>query len=417
MVFMHEYGKQMFSKNIHNEKRNQERDKIKKQIFLNSKTNNKQKNILARLKYNEVYSKKCKDEKTIDGSAKIIRIKKNDNLYKYAIAKAAKIIRKGKLVVFPTETVYGLGANAYDEEAIKRLYEAKERPYDKPLIIHVNSMDMVRCLVTNITEEMQTLTSNFWPGPLTIILPKSITVSDLVTAGTDTVAIRMPDNKIALDLINAANVPIAASSANITGKPSATKAKHAAKELWNKVRLILDGGMSKIGIESTVVSLIDKTPIILREGKISKEQIERVLGKKIKTYEAQNEDQVPQILKYKHYSPNAKIYVAKRNERRLRTIYSMLTFGKKLKQEKKKMMFIFSNELPKSLLESIKQYGKIICFKSKEKMAHEIFDTFRKADNEKIDAIIIEGVEQNSIGGAIMDRLIKAADGEIINYL
>ena len=346
-------------------------------------------------------------------ATEMIDVRKRDPSCRYGIAKAAKLIREGKVVVFPTETVYGLGANAFDSNAIKKIYKIKNRAQDNPLIVHVNSMEMARSLVTELNEDAQRLASIFWPGPLTLVLPKSISIPDETTAKLDTVAIRWPSDKVALDLISASGVPIAAPSANMSGRPSVTRAIHAFEELKGKVELILDGGMCKIGIESTVVSLVQSTPVILREGKISKEQIEELLGKKVDRCKEHCDRPASPGMKYAHYSPDARIYVAKRNDGRLRTIYSMITCGEKLKKSRKSVIFVFSREIPQSMAEKVGEIGRVICFKTEEKMAHEIFDIFRKADSEKIHAIIIEGVSEQGLGSAIMDRLMKAADEEI----
>ena len=346
-------------------------------------------------------------------ATEIVDVRKRDPSYRYGIAKAAKLIQKGRVLVFPTETVYGLGANAFDSNAVKRIYQIKNRALDNPLIVHVNSIEMARSLVTEFNEDAQKLASVFWPGPLTLVLPKSISIPDEVTARLDTVAIRWPSDKVALDLISAAGVPIAAPSANMSGRPSVTRAAHAFEELKGKVKLILDGGMSKIGIESTVISLVHSTPIILREGKISSEQIEDILHKKVEKCKEHCDKPMSPGMKYTHYSPDAKIYVAKRNDGRLRAIYSMMCCGEKLKENKKSVIFVFSSEIPKSMSKRISEIGKVICFKTQEKMAHEIFDIFRKADSEKTHAIIIEGVPEHGLGSAIMDRLMKAADEEI----
>ena len=189
------------------------------------------------------------------------------------IAEGARYIRKGKLVAFPTETVYGLGANGLDEEAVKNIFIAKGRPQDNPLILHVSKIDEVRPLVKSIPEEAKILMEEFWPGPLTIIFERSSIVPDIITAGLNTVAIRMPNHPVALELIEASGVPIAAPSANTSGKPSPTLAEHVIEDLYGKIDMILDGGPTGVGLESTVLDLTTDVPTILRPGGITLETI------------------------------------------------------------------------------------------------------------------------------------------------
>lgn len=196
----------------------------------------------------------------------------------------AKIIKDGGIVIFPTETVYGIGVNGLDETAIKKLYEVKQRPTNKPISLLVNSIEMIEKVAKDITEIEYDLIKKFLPGPLTIVLKKKDTVPDIVTAGFNTVGIRMPENEIALKLIQYAGVPIATPSANISGRPSGTNLKEIMKDFNNKVDYFIDGGISKIGVASTIVQIIDSNPHILRKGKISEEQImEQVLLSKQKS--------------------------------------------------------------------------------------------------------------------------------------
>ena len=194
------------------------------------------------------------------------------------IQKAAEIIKKGGVVIFPTETVYGIGVNALDENAIERLYNIKQRPVDKPISLLVSDMNMVNKIAKDINEIEYKIMNAFFPGPLTIILNKRNIVPNIVTANQETVGVRMPRGKIARKLVEYANVPIATPSANITGKPSGTNLKNIIKDFEGKVDYFIDGGESKIGIASTIVKVINGVPHILREGSITKEQIEKVTG-------------------------------------------------------------------------------------------------------------------------------------------
>lgn len=225
------------------------------------------------------------------------------------IKKAAKIIQDGGLVAFPTETVYGLGANALDKNAAKKIFEAKMRPSDNPLIVHISRVEHLNFLVKEISEEAEILIEKYWPGPLTLIFPKKEIVPNEVTAGGNTVAIRMPKNKIALKLIEATNIPIAAPSANLAGKPSPTEACHVFEDLGDKIDLILDGGLTKIGVESTVVDLTVKPLQILRPGGISFEELKKTI-KDIELYpdffgKPPEKGIKSPGMKYRHYAPKA----------------------------------------------------------------------------------------------------------------
>ncbi|HVT94498.1 MAG TPA: L-threonylcarbamoyladenylate synthase [Bryobacteraceae bacterium] len=194
------------------------------------------------------------------------------------IAEAARLIRAGKLVAFPTETVYGLGANALDETAVRAIYTAKKRPSSSPLIVHADSVEMARSLVTSWPENAEKLAARFWPGPLTLVLPKQEKIPGCVTAGLDTVGVRIPNHPVALALIRAARVPLAAPSANLFTGLSPTEAGHVRTALGDRVAMVLDGGPSKVGLESTVLSLAGPAPVLLRPGMISREAIEAVIG-------------------------------------------------------------------------------------------------------------------------------------------
>jgi L-threonylcarbamoyladenylate synthase len=218
------------------------------------------------------------------------------------IARAAELLRAGRLVAFPTETVYGLGANALDADAVKRIFEAKGRPYSSPLIVHVASIDAARALAAEWPDAAEKLARVFWPGPLTIIVPKSAQVPDVVTAGLPSVGLRMPAHAVAHALIEAARVPIAAPSANRFTELSPTTAAHVRQSLGERVELILDGGPCEVGIESTVISLAGARPKILRPGMISQTRIEEVIGPVEVGGGAESPGQHP-----KHYSPRTRL--------------------------------------------------------------------------------------------------------------
>lgn len=321
------------------------------------------------------------------------------------ISQAAVVIKTGNLVAIPTETVYGIGANALDAKAVKKIFKAKGRPLDNPLIIHISKFEEMDILVDKIPDSAKKLMKKFWPGPLTIVLKKSKTVPKITTGGLNTVAIRMPDNQIARQLIKESGVPIAAPSANISGKPSPTIAAHVKEDLYGKIPMIIDGGKTKIGIESTVIDLSGKTPILLRPGGVTLEQLEKSIGKikvhSIKRKEGQNSVSRSPGMKYRHYSPKAKIILIK---------------GPKNK----------ANEKIKDLLAQFKKQGKKVGVLSTDKdwnfsrevmfigkrfdeVASNLFQTFREFDSRKVEIILIHGIGQKGLGLGIMDRIEKAA--------
>lgn len=301
---------------------------------------------------------------------------KNPEISKIKIA--SKILKNGGLVAFPTETVYGLGANALDKKAVSKIFIAKGRPQDNPLIIHISDKKELYKLSSDVTPTALVLADKFWPGPLTIILKKSKIVPKKITAGLGSVAIRMPSSKIALEIIRNSKTPIAAPSANISGKPSPTKATHVIDDLSNKIDLVIDGGKVAIGIESTVLDLTQKIPQILRPGKITKEQLEQVLGK-VKDGLKSKKPKSPGI-KYKHYSPNAKIII----------------------MNHKKEIRKISKKYPNKKI-------KILNYKNEVTMAKNLFNDFRNADKKKYNIILVKAVIEKELGSAIMNRLKKAS--------
>jgi len=303
------------------------------------------------------------------------------------IAKAAETIKSGGLVAFPTETVYGLGANALDAAACAKIYAAKGRPSDNPLIMHISDAAMLDGIVSDVSKQAKALMQAFWPGPLTIIFQS-------VPRGTifDTTGIRMPKNPIALDLIKAAGVPIAAPSANISGRPSPTTAAHVAADLGDKVDMILDGGPCDVGLESTVIDCSGKVPVILRPGAITREMIEQLIGPvDMITEAAANEAPKSPGMKYKHYAPRAKVTVI---------IGAAADVRKKL------------DELPKS--DKIRTVTMQDMGGNLDAMAANLFDMLRKCDEDGIEEVFVEGVAEKGLGTAIMNRLIKAASYNVL---
>lgn len=328
------------------------------------------------------------------------------------IKKAAKIIQDGGLVLFPTETVYGIGANALEDEAVKKIFVAKGRAQDNPLILHISDMEMLTQIATDISELEYKLMNAFWPGPFTIVLNKKNGVANLATSSGDTVGVRMPNNKIANELIRLADCPIAAPSANISGRPSGTNLQDIIGELQNKVDYIIDGGESEIGLESTVVRVIDNEVRILRPGKITKEDIEKVvrevkIDKNIMGQLNKNEKVLSPGMKYRHYAPttSCKLIYSADNEKMVNEILRIAKTNNK--------------SLILSTTENIMKYDGFDCIdigsrKKLSEISHNIFSTLRKIDSYKADIAIVEGVKPEGIGLAIMNRLIRACEHDYI---
>lgn len=313
----------------------------------------------------------------------------------------AEIIKKGGIGIVPTETVYGIGANGLDEKAVEKIYLAKGRKQDNPINLLVNNIEMVEKVAKNITELEYKLMKTFFPGPFTIILNKKDIVPNIVTANQNTVGVRMPKNDIALKLIEYAGVPIAAPSANISGKPSGTDFKDIYNDFKDKVDFMIDGGESNIGIESTIVKVIDNIPHILRPGSITAEEIEKISGKVILDYEKINNN-IPSS-KYSHYKPNSKCVLVYNED------------NEKMIKEIKELAKKYKNPLIVSTTENMSNYDvkNIINIGSRnnlEEIAKNIFSTLRKVDEFSADIVIFEGVEPKGIGIAIMNRLEKACN-------
>ena len=349
-------------------------------------------------------------------SCQVIKInsRKPEN---YIIQKAAKIIKKRGLVAFPTETVYGLGANALNKKAVRKIFKAKARPLDNPIIVHIADLKDLSKLARNIPKEVEILSKKFWPGPLTLILFKKKIVPDEVTAGTETVAIRMPKNKIALALIRGSKVPIAAPSANLAGRPSPTTANHVFDDLGDKVDLILDGGRTKVGVESTVVDLTVKPPQILRPGGISFEALKKVLkglqlhpsllGKKFK------EKAKSPGMKYRHYAPKVPlILIEGKIKEKVSEIQNLIDYY----QKQKKVVGVMATSETKKFYKKADLVLEVGSRKNLEKIAQNLFKTLRKFDKKGMDIILAEGVPEKEIGFAIMHRLKKAASRKIKKY-
>ena len=324
--------------------------------------------------------------------------------------KVANLLKAGKTVVFPTETVYGLGANALDPEAAKKIYEAKGRPSDNPLIVHISKKEDVDFLAGNISQDAKLLMEAFWPGPLTLILDKSDNVPIETTGGLMTVAIRMPSNPIARKLIDLAGVPIAAPSANISGRPSITSSKYLVEELCERVDAIIISEDSEIGLESTVIDMTASTPVILRPGKIGKTEIEKILNKEIELDPSlKDENAAPKSpgMKYKHYSPNATVIVVTGSLDEMKQKINQKLSLDKNKSDKVKVVCL---EDRVSLYDG---YG-ISWGKNSQEAAKNLFKILRLMDEQNVEVVYFEALNSDEISEAVMNRLIKAAGNMIL---
>ncbi|MDR2202516.1 MAG: threonylcarbamoyl-AMP synthase [Clostridiales bacterium] len=324
------------------------------------------------------------------------------------IALAASVIRNGGVVAFGTETVYGLGADAYNDAAVKKIFRIKGRPSDNPLIVHVCDGAQISGLAAAVPKNARILIDKFMPGPITLVLNKRGRVSDAVTAGLPTVAVRMPSDKTALAFISACGVPVAAPSANISGRPSPTTAKHVYDDLNGKIGYILDCGECAVGVESTVVDARADVPVILRSGGVPIEQIERAVGKAALYTPAQNQNVPPSPgMKYRHYAPKAAVLFSAFHSDMRKTISAYY-----------------------DRLAAVGVKPVILCFDSAKRLyggretisvggdnadyARRLFAALREADERNFGAVIAEGVSDKGLGAAVINRLIKAAGGRII---
>lgn len=327
------------------------------------------------------------------------------------------LIKNGELVIFPTETVYGIGANALDAEAVGKIFIAKGRPSDNPLIVHIANKETLNEIVKDITEVEQKLIDNFMPGPFTLILKKKDVLPDIVTAGLDTVAVRMPNNLIAQAIITFSGVPIAAPSANISGKPSGTNVSDIRQELESKVSAIIDGGDAEIGLESTVVKVVNEVPVILRPGKVTPEEILEVVGKveldknifeKVEEYEKVESPG----MKHKHYSPNTKcqlIYAKDEKDQ-------IFEINKRVRKYKGDVVVIGFTEHKKDVIVSEERYIDIGSKNKISDFAKNIYSSLRMADQIKPEIILIEGVAKEGLGIAIMNRLLRTCEYDYYEY-
>jgi len=335
----------------------------------------------------------------------VIRVdRENPDIEKIKIA--AEIIKNGGLVAFPTETVYGLGANTLNGEAVMKIFKVKNRPPDNPLINHIDSKEWLYKLAEEVPEEAITLADAFWPGPLTMIFKKKDIVPDVVTGGLKTTSMRMPDNKIALNLIKYSECPIAAPSANLSGKPSPTTAEHVIHDLYGKIDCIIDGGKTDIGVESTVIDLTVDPPLLLRPGGVTYEMLKDFIEIKIHPaaeamIKFKGKPESPGM-KYRHYAPKADMILVEGE------INKMIKKIQEIYEENKgkKIGIIATEETKKFYTGNIKIIGSR---RNMRTVATNLFKILREFDREGMDLIISEGFSTEGIGLAVMNRLRKAA--------
>ena len=325
-----------------------------------------------------------------------------------AIETAAQIIKDGGLVGIPTETVYGLAANALNGKAVAKIFAAKGRPMDNPLIVHISEFSQIYQLVKEVPDSAKKLAARFWPGPMTIILPKSDLIPDEVSAGLDTVAVRFPSHSAARALIDAAGLPLAAPSANLSGHPSPTTAEHVMNDLNGKIEAILDGGACGVGVESTVITLVTNPPRLLRPGGITLEQLRSVLG------EVELDDAVLNPLakgvratspgmKYKHYSPKANVIIIDSDFDKYKNyVNNHNTVGT--------AALCYNGEDTDLIVPTV-------CYGGKEdfkEQARGLFDALRKLDDMNAETVFARCPEPKGVGLAVYNRLIRAAGFEVL---
>lgn len=342
---------------------------------------------------------------------KIIPINEN-HIDREALRPAAEILASGGLVAFPTETVYGLGANALDEEAVQNIFKAKGRPSDNPLIVHIAEKADILSIAAQIPKTAEMLMDAFFPGPLTLILPKREEISSVVTAGLSSVAVRMPVHPVARELIRLAGVPVAAPSANLSGKPSPTEARYVAEDMDGRIDAIIDGGACSVGVESTVVDLTGSHAVLLRPGGVTFEQIQAILpdaeiDRHVLCQVTAIEKPKSPGMKYKHYAPDAEVTVVEGEEGKVHERITHLCH--EAKKDGKRV----------GVLSMGKKHYRADCVLSggttSREYAKRLFSALREFDKRNIDIVFVEYKEEGGMGLAVKNRLYKSAGGNVIH--
>lgn len=344
------------------------------------------------------------------------------------IKKAASVIRSGGLAAFPTETVYGLGGNALMKEASKKIYAAKGRPSDNPLIVHISDMSELYRIVKEIPEKAMLLAKRFWPGPMTMIFKKADIIPLETTGGLDTVAVRFPSHPVAMMLIREARVPVAAPSANLSGRPSTTSGQHCIEDLSGRIDIIVDGGSSEIGLESTIIDVTGKEPQLLRPGAVTKEMLEETLCENVtedialKGPLAEEERPKAPGMKYRHYAPKAPMALvsAVSRDHTDRISAKILELIREKDKSGVRPALLCSRECYGEIKEELEILDSGIDVKitgsrdDVKSIAHGLFEYLREFDTDGADYIIAEGYSEAELGLAVMNRLKKAAAWQLI---
>lgn len=339
-----------------------------------------------------------------------------ENIDVDVMEQAGKLIAEGELVAFPTETVYGLGGDALDPDASRKIYAAKGRPSDNPLIVHIAEFDDMKRVAREVPEQAKKLADAFWPGPLTMIVWKSDAVPEATTGGMQTVAVRMPNHPVALELIRRSGCLIAAPSANTSGRPSPTEAQHVAEDLSGKIAMILDGGPVGIGIESTIIDLTEEKPMILRPGYITPEMLSEVLQEEVVIDPgiiAADDTRKPKApgMKYKHYAPKAEMIIVDGTQDAVIAKINELTAAKRA--EGKKVAVIATDETKERYdAQIILSMGRR---SDEDAIAQHLYKILRECDELDVGEIYSECFQTPRIGQAIMNRLLKAAGHTVIH--
>ncbi len=331
-----------------------------------------------------------------------------------ALGRAGQILKAGGLVAFPTETVYGLGGDALNPQASRRIYAAKGRPSDNPLIVHIAEMEALRAIVRTVPPKAEKLAEACWPGPLTMIFEKNDRVPYETTGGLDSVAVRYPSNKIARELIRQAGGYVAAPSANTSGRPSPTRAEHVWEDLNHKIDMIIDGGPVDIGLESTIVDFTEDPPVILRPGYLNRTMLEEILGRVdldpgLSREDASTPPKAPGM-RYRHYAPKANLSIVEGDREAVCARIRELTHERILQGHK---TGIICTE------ETRDQYPEGLCYsigsrRKEESIAHHLYEVLRRADQEQVEYLYSESFYTPRMGQAIMNRLLKAAGHQVI---
>ena len=323
-----------------------------------------------------------------------------------SLVEISRLLTTGEVVAFPTETVYGLGANAFNAEAVNKIFVAKGRPADNPLIVHIADSKMLNLVVKTVPKKAKTLMDAFWPGPLTIIMEKAEAIPMAVTAGLETVGVRMPSNQIARMVIESAGVPIAAPSANLSGKPSPTKGEHVLQDMNGRVAGIIVGDDSSVGVESTVIDLTQAVPVILRPGAITSEDIRQIIGEiKISESILKNvyvEHAAAPGMKYRHYAPKGELYIVRGTDQERQE-----KIAKQIKKHQNKRIGLLVTDETRDLYQadiklSLGSKNKV------EELNHNIFACLREFDTLEVDIIYAEALTLNSSTMAVINRMYKA---------